>query len=92
MFLRIDDIEDNSKLRRGIPGNVAKSIQQTKPVSVNTVNEPYIHIQYVQWHDVLNAHLLSVLFGMEGREKTLTCIRGGLETFLNLPKRGRGII
>jgi len=41
LFLfRIDDIEDNSKLRRGIPGNVGKN-KQTKPVSANTVNEPH---------------------------------------------------
>ena len=39
---------------------------------------------------LLNTLPLSVLFGMEDREKTL--IRGGLETFLNnLPKRGKGI-
>ena len=27
LLLRIDDIEDNSKLRRGIPGNVGWNIQ-----------------------------------------------------------------
>lgn len=41
LLLRIDDIEDNSKLRRGIPGNVGKN-KRTKTVPANTVNEPYI--------------------------------------------------
>ena len=38
LLLRIDDIEDNSKLRRGIPGNVGKN-KQSRPVPVNTINE-----------------------------------------------------
>lgn len=35
LLLRIDDIEDNSKLRRGIPGNVGWNIQAYSQANIN---------------------------------------------------------